>query len=50
LTAERNRLMQKMMGEKRAGSPMAPATPSYVTLLNCGDHDHSHGFLTIEKD
>ncbi|MEY3158569.1 MAG: hypothetical protein RLZZ49_49 [Bacteroidota bacterium] len=50
LTAERNRLMQKMMGEKRAGSPMAPATPSYVTLLNCGDHDHSHGLLTIEKD
>ena len=50
LTAERNRLIQKMMGEKRAGSPMAPATPSYVTLLNCGDHDHSHGFLTIEKD
>ena len=50
LTAERNRLVQKMMGEKRAGSPMAPATPSYVTLLNCGDHDHSHGLLTIEKD
>jgi imidazolonepropionase-like amidohydrolase len=50
LTAERNRLIQKMMGEKRAGNPMAPATPSYVTLLNCGDHDHSHGLLTIEKD
>ena len=50
LTAERNRLIQKMMGEKRAGNPMAPATPSYVTLLNCGEHDHSHGLLTIEKD
>ncbi len=50
LTAERNRLIQKMLGEKRSGNPMAPATPSYSTLLNCGDHDHSHGFLTIEKD
>jgi len=50
LTAERNRLIQKMMGEKRAGNPMAPATPSYVTLLNCGEHDHSHGLLTIEQD
>ena len=50
LTAERNRLIQKMMGEKRAGNPMAPATPSYVTLLNCGEHEHSHGILTIEQD
>jgi imidazolonepropionase-like amidohydrolase len=49
-TAERNRLIQKMNGEKRAGNPMAPATPSYSVLLNCGDHDHSHGILTVEQD
>lgn len=49
-TAEKNRLIQKLNGEKRAGNPMAPATPSYNVLLNCGDHDHSHGFLTVEKD
>jgi len=49
-TSERNRLIQKLNGEKRAGNPMAPATPSYNVLLNCGDHDHSHGFLTVEKD
>ena len=49
-TSERNRLIQKMNGEKRAGNPMAPATPSYSVLLNCGDHDHSHGILTVEKD
>ena len=49
-TAERNRLIQKMNGEKRAGNPMAPATPSYSVLLNCGDHDHSHGLLTVEQD
>ena len=48
--AERNRLIQKMNGEKRAGGPTAPPMPSYSVLLNCGDHDHSHGFLTIEKD
>lgn len=48
--AERNRLIQKMNGEKRAGGPTAPPMPSYSVLLNCGDHDHSHGFLTIEQD
>lgn len=49
-TAERGRLIQKMNGEKRAGGPMAPPTPSYSILLNCGDHDHSHGLLTIDQD
>ena len=49
-TAERNRLIQKMNGEKRAGGPMAPPTPSYSVLMNCGDHDHSHGILTIDQD
>ena len=49
-TTERSRLIQKMNGEKRAGSPMAPATPSYSILLNCGEHDHSHGLLSIDQD
>jgi imidazolonepropionase-like amidohydrolase len=49
-TAERNRLIQKMNGEKRAGGPVSPAAPSYSILLNCGDHEHSHGLLTIEQD
>ncbi len=49
-TTERNRLIQKMNGEKRAGGPMAPPTPSYSILMNCGDHDHSHGILTIDQD
>ena len=48
--AERNRLIQKMNGEKRAGGPMAPPTPSYSILMNCGDHEHSHGILTIDQD
>ena len=49
-TAERNRLIQKMNGEKRSGGPVSPAAPSYSILLNCGDHEHSHGLLTIEQD
>jgi imidazolonepropionase-like amidohydrolase len=49
-TAERNRLIQKMNGEKRAGGPTAAPMPSYSILLNCGDHDHTHGILTIEQD
>lgn len=48
--AERNRLIQKMNGEKRAGGPTAAPMPSYQILMNCGDHDHSHGILTIEQD
>lgn len=48
--AEKNRLIQKLNGEKRTGGPMAPATPSYSILMNCGDHEHSHGILTIDQD
>ena len=47
---ERNRLIQKMNGEKRAGGPTAAPMPSYQILMNCGDHDHTHGILTIEQD
>lgn len=49
-TRERNRLIQKMNGEKRAGGFMAPATPSYTTIMNCGEHDHSHGILAIDQN
>jgi imidazolonepropionase-like amidohydrolase len=48
--AERNRLVQKMLGEKRSGGPVAPFTPSYQVILNCGDHAHSHGLFTIDMD
>jgi urease alpha subunit len=50
LSAERNRLVQKMLGEKRGGAAMAPATPSYQYMHNCGDHEHSHGLLVVELD
>ncbi len=50
VSAERNRLIQKMTGEKRSGGPVGPAVPSFQVLLNCGDHSHSHGLLTIDMD
>ncbi|HEX2608422.1 MAG TPA: amidohydrolase family protein, partial [Flavisolibacter sp.] len=46
--AERNRLVKKMVGEKRSGAPVQPAVPSYQIMHTCDDHNHSHGFLTID--
>ncbi len=50
VASERNRLIQKMNGEKRSGGPVGPAVPSFQVLLNCGDHSHSHGLLTVDMD
>jgi imidazolonepropionase-like amidohydrolase len=47
LTAERTRLIQKMLGEKRAGMPTRPAMPTTQILLECGDHDHMEDLNTI---
>jgi len=44
---EKARLLQKMIGEKKAGGPTKPATASLQTILNCGDHDHADGIVTI---
>ncbi|MDQ6812136.1 MAG: amidohydrolase family protein, partial [Bacteroidota bacterium] len=38
ITAERNRLVQKMLGEKRTGMPTRPVEVSFQKLLQCGDH------------
>lgn len=48
VTAERARLIRKMNGEKRSGAPVIPAQPSYQVMLTCGEHNHSHGLLTID--
>ena len=39
IAAERNRLIQKMIAEKRTGASMAPATPSYHLLTADEDGD-----------
>src|SRR5579863_5736300 len=39
IATERNRLIQKMIGEKRSGASMAPATPSYSLLTADEDGD-----------
>jgi imidazolonepropionase-like amidohydrolase len=50
IASERNRLVQKMLGEKRSGGPVGPATPSFQVVLSCGDHDHHDGLITIDVD
>jgi imidazolonepropionase-like amidohydrolase len=50
IAAERNRLVQKMLGEKKSGAPMSPATPSFQVLMGCGDHDHHDGLITVDAD
>jgi len=49
-TEERIRLTQKMVSEKKGGGPVGPATPTMSIILNCGDHEHSHGLLAIEGE
>ena len=46
---ERNRLVQKMLAEKKDGGSMQPAKPSFQILLSCGDHDHHDGLITIDQ-
>ncbi len=47
---ERNRLVKKMVGEKRSGAPVQPATPSYQIMHTCSDHLHNHGLLVIDAE
>lgn len=50
IIAERNRLVQKMLGEKKGGGPVQPATPSFQVVLSCGDHGHHDGLITVDVD
>jgi imidazolonepropionase-like amidohydrolase len=45
---ERNRIIKKMVGEKRSGASVTPAVPSYQVMQSCSDHMHSHGLLVID--
>jgi imidazolonepropionase-like amidohydrolase len=50
IAAERSRLIQKMIGEKKAGAPMAPARASMQIMHTCSDHAHSHGLLVMDGE
>ncbi|NCI47902.1 amidohydrolase family protein [Sediminibacterium soli] len=50
ISAERFRLVQKLIGEKRTAGPGAvrPAEPSWQYILSCGDHEHHDGMFTYD--
>jgi imidazolonepropionase-like amidohydrolase len=50
IIAERNRLIQKMIGDKRMGNPTMPATPSWQVVLGCGESHHHNGLITLDED
>ena len=50
IATERNRLVQKMLGEKKGGATVLPAIPTMQVLLSCGDHQHREGLTTMELE
>ena len=50
ITNERNRIAQKMLGEKKSGAPVQPAQASMEIMHSCSDHSHNHGLLVIDTD
>ena len=50
ITNEKTKLIQKMLGDKRAGMPMRGAAPSFQILLTCGDHEHEDHMATIYEN
>ena len=50
IQAERTRLIQKMLNEKRAGGPVGPATATPTVILHCEDHEHQRGLLETEGE
>jgi imidazolonepropionase-like amidohydrolase len=50
IASERNRLIQKMIDDKKGGAPVSPSRPSFRHLNTCGDHDHALGILDSGDD
>ncbi|RYY48605.1 MAG: amidohydrolase [Chitinophagaceae bacterium] len=48
ITAERNRLVLKMLDEKKGGGATGPATPTLRRANSCMDHVHHHGLLDMD--
>ncbi len=49
ITAERYRIIQKMLEEKKGGGATMPATPSFRKINECEDHMHKHGLLVEDN-
>ena len=50
VAVERNRLIQKMLAEKRSGGPTQPAQPTVTIMHTCEDHVHNHGLLVVDAE
>ena len=50
ISSERNRIIQKMIGEKRSGAPTQPPQASMEITHRCEEYDHKHGILEIVDD
>lgn len=50
ISNERNRITQKMLGEKKNGAPVQPAQATMEIMHSCSDHSHNHGLLVIDAD
>ncbi len=46
---ERNRLINKMIGEKKSGAAVGAAKPSFRLINTCDEAGHAHGILDIEE-
>ena len=49
IATERNRLVQKLVGEKRTGAPTRIPEPSWQVIMSCGDHAEHNGLITIDQ-
>ncbi|MBC7937979.1 MAG: amidohydrolase family protein [Rhizobacter sp.] len=50
IATERNRLVLKMLEEKKGGGATVPATPSFRNVNTCMDHSHNHALLDVHAD
>ena len=50
IASERNRIMQKMIGEKKSGAPVQPAQASTEMLHSCEDNLNNHGYHQAIND
>jgi adenine deaminase len=50
IQSDRNRLIQKMISEKRSGAPVGAPTPTAMYINHCEDHGGELGLLEVERD